>query len=72
MSPQYSLRRRWLYQSTHLAVAISTALTSLQGPCRRMTSVLYRPLMLSASALSYDDPTAPTDGVMPASASRSL
>ena len=22
MSPQYSLRRRWLYQSTHLAVAM--------------------------------------------------
>lgn len=52
MSPAYSLSRRWLYQSTHRAVAISTAFTSRQGPWRRMTSVLYSPLMLSASALS--------------------
>ena len=34
-----------------------------------MTSVLYRPMTDSASALSYESPTLPTDGAMPAAAS---
>ena len=37
-----------------------------------MTSVLYSPMIVSASALSYESPTLPTDGSMPASASRSV
>jgi len=37
-----------------------------------INSVLYSPLIVSANALSYELPTAPTDGWMPASASRSV
>jgi hypothetical protein len=37
-----------------------------------MTSVLNRPITVSASALSKESPTLPTEGSMPASASRSL
>ena len=40
------------------------------GPVGRKSSVLYRPITDSARALSYESPTNPTDGVMPASASR--
>ena len=36
-----------------------------------INSVLYRPLIDSASALSKELPTAPTEGWIPASASRS-
>jgi hypothetical protein len=43
-----------------------------QGPRRRTTSVLNRPLIVSASALSWLSPTLPTDGSRPASASRSV
>ena len=35
-----------------------------------MSSVLYRPMTDSARALSYESPTEPTDGVMPAWVSR--
>ena len=35
-------------------------------------SVLYRPMTDSAKALSYESPTDPTDGEMPASAKRVL
>ena len=31
-----------------------------------MTSVLNKPIMLSASALSYESPTLPTEGSIPA------
>ncbi len=41
------------------------------GPCWRMTSVLNRPISLSASALSQS-PTLPTLGAAPASARRSV
>ena len=34
-----------------------------------MTSVLYRPMTDSASALSYESPTLPTDGAIPAATS---
>jgi hypothetical protein len=37
-----------------------------------ISSVLYRPLIVSARALSYELPTAPTEGWMPASARRSV
>ncbi len=35
-----------------------------------MTSVLNKPIVLSASAFSYESPTLPTDGSNPASANR--
>lgn len=40
-----------------------------QGVRGLISSVLYRPLIVSANALSYDDPTDPTRGCIPASAS---
>jgi hypothetical protein len=43
-----------------------------QGPRRRITSVLNNPITVSASALSYESPTLPTDGLIPASSSRSV
>jgi hypothetical protein len=63
---------RWLNQSTHSKVAYSTSSRPFQGPRRRMSSALYRPTMVSASALSYESPTEPTEETAPASASRSL
>ena len=44
-------RRRWLNQSTHSSVASSTASRLCQDR-RCSTSALYRPLMVSARALS--------------------
>ena len=46
-------RRRLLNQSTHSRVANSTASSERQGAPRRITSVLNRPMMVSASALSW-------------------
>jgi hypothetical protein len=43
-----------------------------QGLRGLINSVLYRPLIVSASALSYELPTAPTDGWILASARRSV
>ena len=43
---------RLLNQSTHVSVAISTDSKFRQGPRRWTTSVLYRPLIVSARALS--------------------
>jgi hypothetical protein len=37
-----------------------------------MTSVLNNPITDSANALSYESPTLPTEGSMPASANRSV
>ncbi len=48
MLPIGSRRRRLLYQSTHSRVANSTASRQRQGPRRRITSVLNRPLLLDA------------------------
>src|SRR6266849_5282533 len=67
-----SSNRRVLNQSTQSSVANSTASRCRHGPLRRITSVLNRPMMVSASALSYESPRLPTDGAMPASASRSV
>src|SRR4249920_2416464 len=72
MLPIGSSSRRLLNQSTHSSVAYSTASNDRHGPRRWMTSVLNRPITVSASALSYESPTLPTEGSMPASASRSL
>jgi hypothetical protein len=44
--------RRWLNQSTRSSVAYSTSSSRRQGPRRWITSVLYNPMMVSASALS--------------------
>src|SRR5213594_3263858 len=68
--PIGSSSRRWLNQSTHSSVAYSTASRCRHGPRRWITSVLYRPMIVSANALSYESPTLPTDGSAPASASR--
>ena len=44
----------------------------LPGPRRRTSSVLYRPMMVSANALSNESPREPTEATAPASASRSV
>src|SRR5919202_5847639 len=72
MLPIGSRRRRLLYQSTHSKVANSTASMLRHGPRRRITSVANRPLIVSASALSYESPTLPAEGSIPASKSRSV
>lgn len=50
--PMALCRRSVLYQSTHFNVSHSTWLTNFQGPRKLITSVLNRPMMLSARALS--------------------
>ncbi len=71
-SSQYSKGRRWLYQSTHSAVAISRSSKPRHGRRVLTSSVLYKPITDSASALSCEDPTAPVDGLTPATSSRSV
>ena len=61
-----------LNQSTHSRVASSMASKLRHGPRRWITSALNKPLTVSARALSYESLTLPTDGSMPASASRSV
>ncbi|MEN9491795.1 MAG: hypothetical protein RJA63_2244 [Pseudomonadota bacterium] len=51
MYPMGWSSRWWLNHDTHSSVAISTALQVGQGR-RWMTSALYSPLIVSASALS--------------------
>src|SRR5687768_8372297 len=72
MLPMDSSRRRLLYQSTHSRVANSTLSKERHGPRRYITSALKRPMTVSARALSYESPTLPTDGSIPASARRSV
>jgi hypothetical protein len=67
-----SSRRRVLNQSTHARVANSTASNERHGLRRWITSVLNRPMIVSARALSYASPTLPTVGSIPASARRSV
>ena len=63
--------RRWLFHhATHAAVARSTSAAVRHGPRRRINSALYKPLIVSARALSYESPLAPTELAMPASSSR--
>src|SRR4029453_15601974 len=64
--------RRWLYQSTHSKVASSRSSRPRQGPRRRISSVLYSPIVLSAKALSKESPREPTEVTAPASARRSV
>jgi hypothetical protein len=45
---------------------------ALPGPRRRISSVLYRPMIVSARALSKLSPREPTEATAPASASRSV
>jgi hypothetical protein len=43
---------------------------TFQGPRRRISSVLYSPMIVSASAWSNESPREPTEVTAPASASR--
>src|SRR5215216_5674926 len=70
--PMGSRRRRWLNQSTPSKVAYSTWSMPFQGPRRRISSVLYSPMIVSARALSKLSPREPTEATAPASASRSV
>jgi hypothetical protein len=63
------ITRAVLYQLAHSLVAASTWAGVSHGPRWPVTSVLYSPMMLSASALSYESPAVPTDGAIPAAAS---
>ena len=45
---------------------------ALPGPRRRISSVLYSPMIVSARALSNESPREPTEVTAPASASRSV
>ena len=65
-------RRSVLYQLTHCRVSHSTRATDFHAPKNSMTSVLNRPMTLSAKALSQLSPTLPTEVSIPASARRSV
>src|SRR6266481_599649 len=56
-----------LNQSTYSAVASSTSASVFQGPSFLISSVLYRPIVDSISALSRASPTVPMDASIPAS-----
>ena len=56
--------RRWLNQSTHSSVESSTSPAPRQRRLS-MTSVLYKPMMLSASILAQESPAVPTDAARP-------
>ena len=61
-----------LYQCTQALVISSRSASDRMGPSRngdpgRVHSVLYSPIVVSASALSRASPTVPTEGVSPAS-----
>lgn len=64
------MSRAVLYQCTHALVICSRSARVAIGPVRngdpaRMHSVLYSPMVVSASALSSAFPTDPTEGVSP-------
>ena len=64
------MSRLVLYQWTQADVACSTSPSRPSGPVRngelsRTHSVLYSPMVISASALSKASPTDPIDGVIP-------
>ena len=61
-----------MYQCTQALVISSRSARVRTGPARngepaRVHSVLYKPMVVSASALSRASPTVPTEGVSPAS-----
>ena len=70
--PMAPCRRSVLYQLTHCRVSHSTRATDFHAPKNSMTSVLNRPMTLSARALSQLSPTPPTEVSIPASARRSV
>jgi hypothetical protein len=53
-------------RKTHSAVASSTSAKLRQGPPVLISSVLYKPIVDSISALSSASPTVPTEASMPA------
>jgi hypothetical protein len=53
-------------------MAYSTSSIPFQAPRWRINSVLYSPMIGSASALSYESPREPTEVTAPASAKRSV
>ena len=68
------MSRSLLYQCTQLLVASSMSLSRANGPVRngdpvRVHSVLYSPMVVSASALSKASPTVPIEGRIPSRAS---
>src|SRR5919205_2373935 len=65
----------WLYQRTHSAVSRSTSRSPLQLRALAygtISSVLYRPIVDSMSALSSASPTVPIEPAIPAAASSSV
>ena len=70
--PMAPCRRSVLYQLTHCRVYHSTRATDFHAPKNSMTSVLNRPMTLSARALSQLSPTPPTEVSIPASARHSV
>ena len=66
------MSRAVLYQCTQAPVISSRSASDRTGPWRngdpaRVHSVLYSPIVVSASALSRASPTVPAEGVSPAS-----
>ena len=59
-------------QWTQAAVSRSTSDRPVQECCRSISSVLYRPMVDSISALSRASPTEPIEPAMPASVSASV
>ena len=62
MQPLALCRRSVLYQSTQCMVSHATFGRFFHGPSCLITSVLKRPMTLSASALSQESPIVPTEG----------
>lgn len=54
-----SSRRRWVNQDTNSSVANSTTSFVSHGARGRIGSAFYRPLMVSAKALSLPSPCCP-------------
>src|SRR4051812_28226503 len=66
MLPIEECRRVVLNHSTHSAVASSTSARLRQDPRGLISSVLYRPICDSISALSSASPTVPIEASIPA------
>ena len=74
MRPMERWIRVVLYQWTQLAVSRSSSARPLQAWVRScsISSVLYKPMVDSTSALSKASPTLPMEGAIPASMSASV
>jgi hypothetical protein len=64
MSPSGPYSRRLLNQPTHQVVAASTRAMLCQGPRWQISPALYRPVIVSARALSQS-PLDPADVIAP-------